>query len=171
MVQLTKPELRDLILGNSNPKHRLLFQVMLLHGLRVSEAINLKGANIRDGYLTVQRLKNSEKTIQPFNESDDTAFNEAPALRTLAATLAPDEKLFNITRDGVYKLMQRVGTRAGIPRHKLHPHALKHTMAKAAISKGIEYTQKFLGHKSMASTGKYLKVDDEEASAAMKGLF
>ena len=31
---------------------------------------------------------------------------------------------------------------------------------------GIQNLKKYLGHKSLASTGKYLEVDDEEASAA-----
>jgi integrase len=46
-----------------------------VHGLRVTEIINLRRRDFnRDGdtiYLTVQRLKGSERTIQKLNASDE----------------------------------------------------------------------------------------------------
>lgn len=46
----------------------------------------------------------------------------------------------------------------GLPKAKAHPHAFKHPCALQLIdSAGIHRTQAWLGHKSMASTGAYLK--------------
>jgi integrase len=146
--------------------------VGFLHGLRVSELINLKRENIRDGYVAVQRLKGSLKTIQPFVKNDDPWLDEYGQLTQLYYDTKPGERLFPITRNGLYKLMQRAGTRAGIPSHKLHPHALKHSCAMVAIKKmDVHLVQKYLGHRSLSSTGEYLKPSEEEASKAFAGAF
>ena len=69
-------------------------------------------------------------------------------------------------------MMQRAGTRAGIPIHKLHPHALKHSCAMESIDKiGIQRVRQYLGHKSIQSTGEYLKESDESASRAFASIF
>jgi len=149
-----------------------MFKVAFLHGLRVSELITLKRESIRDGYVTVQRLKGSNKTTQPFVASPDPDLDEARELHELYNTLKPGERLFPMTRNGVYKLMQRAGSRAGIPAHKLHPHALKHSCAMVGIKNmGIHLVRQYLGHKSISSTGEYLKETDEAASAAFAGAF
>jgi site-specific recombinase XerD len=57
---------------------------------------------------------------------------------------------------------------AGIPAHLAHLHILKHSIAMQTIhSAGIENVRQHLGHKSIASTGAYLKVSDEAASKAV----
>ena len=86
----------------------------------------------------------------------------------MVLTLKPGDRLFPMSRFGVYKLIKRAGKRAGIPEHKLFPHALKHSIAMQTIhSAGIENVRQWLGHKSIASTGAYLRVSDEEASRAI----
>jgi integrase/recombinase XerD len=78
------------------------------------------------------------------------------------------QKLFPVTRQHFWRLVQRYARQAGIPERKRHPHVLKHTIGMQAIhSAGIENVRQYLGHKSMASTGAYLKVSDAEASAAV----
>lgn len=172
MHSLTRQEMRVLVQAIANPKHRLLVKIAFWHGLRVSEVINLTKENVRDGYLSVQRLKGSYKTDQPFMTPDDPVLKYADELKQLTATMKPGERLFPITRRGIAKVIEREGTRAGLPRHKLHPHALKHSIAAQTIRKaGIENVRQWLGHKNMSSTGAYLRVSDDaaakEISAAM----
>jgi integrase len=139
-------------------------------GLRVSELINLKGADIRDGYVNVQRLKGSMRTVQRYVRNPDPLLDEHTGLTELSRVVNEDEILFPMTRSGVWRLMQRAGKLAGLPQHKLHPHALKHSIALASIkSAGIENVRQYLGHKSMSSTGAYLRVTDEAASSAVIG--
>jgi len=148
-----------------------MLKVAFLHGLRVTEFTSLTRESIKDGYLQVQRLKGSLKTVQPFVKNDDPDLDESVELSELYKALKPGERLFPMTRNGVYKLMQRAGERAGIPSHKLHPHALKHSCAMVAIDKiGIQRVRQYLGHKSIASTGEYLKESDETASRAFAGV-
>jgi integrase/recombinase XerD len=172
MQHLTLDEIKKLVAEMPNERHRLMVLVGLFHGLRVSELINLTKEDIQDGYVSVQRLKGSLKTIQPYVRHPDPILNEAEGLTKLFGTLKRKERLFPMTRDGVAKLIQRAGARAGLPRHKLHPHALKHSCAMLTIKRaGIEHLRQYLGHKSIKSTGAYLRVNDEEASAAIAMSF
>lgn len=170
MQSLTREELKSLIQAVPNPRQRLMLKVGFHHGLRVSEIIGLDDTNIRDGYVKVQRLKGSMKTIQPFMKDPDPLLDEAEELGELSRTLKAGEKLFPMTRFGVHKLMQRAGKRAGLPAHKLHPHVLKHSIAMQTIHKaGIENVRQWLGHKNISSTGSYLIVSDEVAAVAIAG--
>jgi integrase len=172
MQNLTLDEIKKLVTEIPKERNRLMVLVGLFHGLRVSELINLKKEDIKDGYVSVQRLKGSLKTIQPYVRHPDPLLNEAEGLTKLFGTLKHKERLFPMTRDGVAKLIQRAGARAGLPGHKLHPHILKHSCAMLTIrSAGIQYVRQYLGHKSIKSTGEYLKVNDEEASAAIAMSF
>lgn len=172
MNHLTQPEIKSLLREIPNERQRLMLKVGFLHGLRVSELINLKREDIRDGYVKVQRLKGSLKTVQPYVAHSDPELDEAGPLAKLYGTLKTGERLFPMTRNGVYKLMQRAGKQAGIPSHKLHPHALKHACAMESIDKiGIQRVRQYLGHKSISSTGEYLKESDETASRAFAGVF
>ena len=170
MHYLTKSEFKALLDSVSNPRHRLMLKVGLLHGLRVSELVGLRREDIRDGYIAVQRLKGSLKTVQRQIQTSDPAFSEAEELSELYSRLGPRELVFPITRFGVIKLMKRAGIKAGIPAHKLHPHVLKHSCAMLGIdSMGIRKMRQYLGHKSISSTGSYLEASDEEASDAFIG--
>lgn len=172
MRYLELPELKALLAEIPNRRHKLMILVGFFHGLRVSELINLTAAHVRDGYVDVQRLKGSMRTIQPYVRNADPELDESAGLTELAHSLKPEDRLFPMTRDGVLKLMQRAGTRAGLPKHKLHPHALKHSIALHTIkSAGIENVRQYLGHKSLSSTGAYLRVTDEAASKAVMGAF
>ena len=172
MEHLTIDELKALLKEISTDRQRLMIKVGFLHGLRVSELINLTREDIRDGYIKVQRLKGSMKTIQPYVKHLDLELDESEGLKALYSTLERGEVLFPMSRSGVYKLMQRAGKRANIPAHKLHPHVLKHTCAMLSIDKiGIQKVRQYLGHKSIASTGAYLNETDETASKAFAGAF
>jgi integrase/recombinase XerD len=172
MHHLEIDEIKKLLNEIPQPRQRTMIKVALLHGLRVSELITLRRENIRDGYVNVQRLKGSLKTVQPFVASSDPDLDESQDLRALYVELQPKEILFPMSRNGVYKLMQRAGQRAGIPAHKLHPHALKHSCAMTLVGvMPINDLQTYLGHKSLASTGEYTKSTDEKASALVAKVF
>jgi integrase len=149
----------------SNPT---LSAIVLNHALRVSEVTNLTGRDIGDGHVSVQRLKGSLKTIQPIVSSPDPMLDESVGLAGLARTIGRTERLFPMTRNGVYKLIQRAARVAGLPEHLLFPHGLKHSAAMAVIGQGIEFTRQYLGHVSIASAGAYVQVSDQDAGAAFR---
>lgn len=173
MEALSRDEFRTLLTDRRiTTRQRLMFKVGFWHGLRVSELTSMVREDIVDGYVTVQRLKGSMKTHQKFQEHPDTLLDESVELRQLVKDLQPGERLFPMTRFGVHKLMQRMALRTELPRHKMHPHVLKHSIAMQSIkAAGIEMVRQHLGHKSIASTGSYLRASDEQASLAITSAF
>ncbi len=164
MKSLSREQLASLLNAalQTSKLHWLMMLVTYNHGLRASETISLTSANIRDGFLTVQRLKGSMRTTHRLFA------NEAEALTQLAAEKIAGERLFPICRQHFWRLVQKYGKQAGIPQHLCHPHIAKHSIAMHSIHQaGIENVRTFLGHVSIASTGCYLKVDDDAASAAI----
>jgi integrase/recombinase XerD len=146
----------------------LMFLVAYWHGMRATEVVKLQRVAIANGQITVRRLKGSDTTTQPLIEDEDPLLNERAALETLAQSTPPDRPIFPFSRIHYFRLFRKYAKRAGLPAHKWHPHCLKHSVARHHIREmGIENMRRYLGHKSMASTGEYLKVTDEEASAAM----
>src|SRR5208337_1504215 len=138
------------------------------HGLRASEVTGMQADAVKDGHLTVARLKGSLRTVQPLVSDENPLLDEASALFAFAGSLHGKQRLFPVTRQHFWRLVQRYAAAAGIPERKRHPHVLKHTIAMQVIhSAGIENTRQYLGHKSMSSTGAYLKVTDAEASEAV----
>lgn len=173
MNSLTREQFRTLLLDKKlTPRRRLMFKVGFWHGLRVTELIGLVREDILDGYVVVRRLKGSMKTHQRYQEHPDPLLDESVELRQLTHELKPGERLFPVTRRSVNGLMERMARRTGLPRHLMHPHALKHSIAMQTIkTAGIENVRQHLGHKSMASTGAYLRVSDEQASKAITEAF
>jgi len=138
------------------------------HGLRATEVISLRARDIADGHITVVRLKGSLKTVQPLVSHADPLLSEAIPLADLANKLLANERLFPISRVQFWNLIQRYGEMAGIAKRKCHPHILKHSIAQHSIhAAGIENVRQYLGHKSLASTGAYLRRDDATASRAV----
>lgn len=139
------------------------------HGLRVTEIIRLRARDVADGFVTVKRLKGSLKTTQPLVVSSEPLLSEAEAIERLSRGMKPTDRLFPISRVMMWKLFQRYAEEAGLPPHLRHPHVLKHTTAMLAIATaGVENVRQYLGHRSLSSTGEYLRVNDQQASSAVQ---
>jgi site-specific recombinase XerD len=174
MNHLKREELLSLlrIAKSHSERDWLMILTTYLHGFRVSETTGLKAEQIRDGFIVMQRLKGSMKTRQPLVANPNPLLDEKTALETLIADLSAKTRVFKISRVQFFRLMRRYGAEAGLPRHVCHPHVLKHSIAMQTIkTAGIENVRQYLGHKSIASTGSYLKVNDEQASAAVQSVF
>lgn len=138
------------------------------HGLRATEVTAMQPDAVADGFLTVQRLKGSLKTTQPLVAHENPLLNEAGALPEWIRKSNGNQRLFPVSRITFWRIVQRHAAAAGIPAHKRHPHILKHSIAMQTIhSAGIENVRQYLGHKSISSTGAYLKVSDSDAAQAI----
>jgi type 1 fimbriae regulatory protein FimB len=146
----------------------LMILVAFWHGLRASEVTRFTADAVRDGHLIIQRLKGSLKTVQPLVEHPDPLLNERAALIDFASKSKLNQSVFRVSRSQSWRLVQKYAKAAGIRKHKAHPHVLKHSIAMQTIgSAGIENVRQYLGHKSIASTGAYLRVTDADASSAV----
>jgi integrase len=171
MDHLTWEQLKKLlaVAKDHSPRNWMLLLIIFWHGLRVSEALALTPRSLRDGHLRIQRLKGSLKTDQPLISHKNPLLDEKAAILAYVATLRPDEKLFDITRQNVDLFVKQYCADAGIRGALAHAHVLKHSLAMAMLAEGVSLPmlQKRLGHKSLASTGMYLKVSDSDASDAV----
>jgi integrase len=168
---LTRDELRAVLEQAWAHRKRdwLMFLVAYSHALRVSEVIAITPDDVRDGFLSVRRLKGSLATVQPLIEDEDGLFSEKEALIEYASQTRRNQRLFPFTRQHVGRLFRRYAESAGIPNHKRHTHVLKHTLCSQAVHKaGVENVRQYAGHKSLSSTGAYLRVTDEVASLKVR---
>ena len=172
MEHLTIDEL-TLVLAAARQKSErdwLLVLVSFWHGLRASEAVALRVSDIKDGYIRIARLKGSLRTVQKLIEHPDALLNEKSGLTAWIRGRAGSERLFPITRQHFGRIVHAHCATAGIPAHRAHPHVLKHSCAHYVIRAGIHVAQQHLGHKSLSSTGAYLRITDATASAAVQAL-
>lgn len=171
MDHLTWEQLKKLlaVAKDHSSRNWMLLLVIFWHGLRVSEALSLTPRNLRDGHLRIQRLKGSLRTDQPLITHKNPLLDEKAALLAYISGLRPDERLFDISRQNVDLIMKQYCADAGIRGALAHVHVLKHSLAMAMLGEGVPLPmlQKRLGHKSLASTGQYLRVSDDDASAAV----
>lgn len=153
MKSLTRDEL-DRLLAVAG-RDALLFRVMFNHGLRVSEVIALTDADVVDGHLIVQRLKGSRKTTQRL-------LSDEQELVTMKG------RFFPMSRRTVDRRMKEYGAKAGIPKHLLHAHVLKHTCGRLGYKGGMGIPElvSYLGHKNPGNSLKYMEAEESEAAAA-----
>lgn len=168
MEEHLSEEQLKLLLKHIPYQHRLMVLVTYWHGLRASEIVKMRGKQIQGGNVWVKRLKGSKETVQPFMLSSDPQLEYAVQLTRLALTTKPDDLVWTITtRDGFYKIMRKAGRKAGIPEYmKVRTHLLKHSIANHLIDRGVQLNavQAHLGHESLASTGRYLRMSARKAS-------
>lgn len=169
MQALSNEELRALLEAARGKRERdwLMILVAYWHGLRASEVVGLTVDSVAGGFITVQRLKGSLKTVQPLMEHSDPLFDEKKSVIEFTRGMHGNQRVFPVTRVRFWQIMQECGRAAALPEHRRHPHVLKHTIAMRAIEAGIEHARQWLGHKSMSSTGEYLRVSDDQAALAV----
>jgi integrase len=162
MEYMTREELFRLfkVARKHNPLHHLAMLVGLLHGLRVSETLAIRGRDICDGKLSVKRLKKSRPTLHALRiDSRNVLFDEAPLL-TLAAA-HPSERLFKWSRQYTDTIFKRYSAIAGIHPAKRHYHVLKHSICVLLWQEthDLNAIQDHVGHRSSSSTLVYLRAD------------
>jgi integrase/recombinase XerD len=146
------------------PRTRALVAVLLLCGLRISEALTLHTGDL-DTQQGATVLRVTGKGAKP-----RTAVLPAPAVVAIHDWLGQrgdsPGPLF-ATRTGAaldpraaHRLIGRLGDRVGIPR--LHPHTLRHTFATSAVDTGADVLKvaTALGHASPSTTMRYVRGRD-----------
>jgi integrase len=174
MEYLTREELKRLFQEayKANRQHHLCLVTSLFHGLRISETLAITGKDIKDGQLSVQRMKGSNATIQRVHRDDDPLFDGTPILE-LAKQVGPN-RLFPFSRQRVDYFIKRYAERANVHHDKAHSHAVgKHSLGMLIWEQthDLSAIQNFLGHKRPGSSLFYLaEVDKSKAQAAVDEL-
>ena len=147
--------------GRHRHRDKTLILTSFRHGLRVSEAINLKWEQIdfKGGRIHINRLKNGNSSVH-YLEGD-----ELRALRKIRRDYRESRFVFvterggPMTRSNVSKLISRAGERAGIP-FPVHPHMLRHACGYYLANRGTDtrVIQDYLGHKNIQHTVRYTEM-------------
>ncbi len=155
--------------------------------MRASEVCDLRlsDLDLRNGQVTIRRLKGSLITTQPLSDHPgQPLLSEKRVLRAWLTErrdasdfVFASQKGGKIHRSQFFRMFQSVAERAGLPSDRQHPHCLKHALGFALVASNVHLSivKQALGHKNIASTAIYAVPTDEQTgravNAALAGLF
>lgn len=145
-------------------RDRALLELMYACGLRASEAtgLELRDIDLRHGVLRA-RGKGRKERLVPVGREAVIAVRAwldrgRPALVGIneEAHLFVNRRGTGLTRQGLYKIVQRHAREAGLD-GKMSPHTLRHTFATHLLAGGCDLraVQEMLGHADIATTQMY----------------
>ena len=148
-------------------RDRAMFEVLYASGIRVSELISLKPAdmNLDEGFL-ICRGKGGKERICPLGRSACHAVKlyqvgSRPAFdKGKSGALFLTRRGGAFTRQGFWKLLKEHAGKAGIA-SKISPHVLRHTFATHLLERGADLrsVQLMLGHSQITTTQIYTHVN------------
>jgi site-specific recombinase XerD len=156
----TQDEIKRLLSGIINLKHKAVLSLMYSSGLRVSEIIHLTPESIdsKQMYVMVRGGK---------SQKDRTTLLSATCLcllRKYFLAYRPEKYLFNgqkkaspLSETSIRCVLKKAVKKAGITK-KVSLHTLRHSFATHLLENGtnIFYIKELLGHKSIKTTMVYL---------------
>jgi integrase/recombinase XerD len=151
-------------------RDRALLELMYACGLRASEAIgmDLRDIDLETGVLRA-RGKGPKERIVPVGRAAIEAVRiyverGRPGLLRgrLEAKLFVNFRGEPLTRQGLYKIVRRHATTAGLA-DRMSPHTLRHTFATHLLAGGCDLrsVQEMLGHADVATTQLYTHVTSQ----------
>lgn len=167
---LDEDTVQDLIASEPDPRNRLIMSVLYLTGMRVSELCEITWRDVGRQPAGLQ--------INIFGKGGRTRTVLLPKyldtpLAGLSSAAAPDDPVFASKKTGgplhrsqVYRIVRRAAHRVGLA-GKVSPHWLRHAHASHALDNGAptHLVQATLGHRSMATTGRYAHARPRDSSA------
>ncbi|RPI05303.1 MAG: site-specific tyrosine recombinase XerD [Ignavibacteriae bacterium] len=152
-------------------RDRAMLETLYATGIRVSELVNLKQANllIEEGLVLVYG-KGSKERFVPIGRSARQWIEEYQKKSRvhLARSGKSQDILFlnvrgtTLTRDMIRKLVEKYSLSAGIGK-KIHPHTFRHSFATHLLEGGADLraVQEMLGHADISTTQIYTHIDRE----------
>ena len=152
-------------------RDRAMLEVMYATGLRVSELVSLKLADLDlDGGLIVCHGKGSKQRLIPIGKSA-THWLQRYAGVCVRSEKASSPHLFlnswggPLTRQFTWATIKRCAARAGL--QAISPHTLRHSFATHLLQRGADSrtVQALLGHSDISTTQIYTHITDKQLRA------
>jgi integrase/recombinase XerD len=159
-VILSPEEILRLLEAAPSFSHRVIFSTMYGTGVRVSEALHLRASHI-DSQRMMIRIEQGKGHRDRYVQLSPKLLE---LLRTYWRTQQPPEWLFPgqdphqpLGREAVGKAIKLASQRAGLTKDP-SPHSLRHAYAVHLLEAGTDLRkiQLLLGHRSLATTARYL---------------
>jgi integrase/recombinase XerD len=148
-------------------RDRTMLEVLYATGLRVSELVNLKLAqvNLNQGVLKIVGKGNRERMIPLGEEAVQwiQQFLQGPRVEILLERqtdfLFPTRRGDRMTRQAFWHIIKRYARKAGVNKD-LSPHTLRHAFATHLLNHGadLRVVQLLLGHSDLSTTQIYTHV-------------
>jgi integrase/recombinase XerD len=150
-------------------RDRAMIEVLYATGLRVSELISLRPADLHldEQYLTCVGKGNKERIV-PIGEQASTWVRRyqrdgRPALlkRRASSRIFLNARGGSLSRVGFWKVLKQYARRANLPR-TLSPHVVRHSFATHLLERGADLRaiQMMLGHADVSTTQIYTHILD-----------
>ncbi len=180
-IFLTLPEVEALLAAPdertpAGQRDRAMIETLYATGLRVSELVKLKVAdvNLLDGYVlafgkgskerVVPLGKMAKEKIEAYLQNGRLVLLKGAQVPALFVTL----RRAGFSRMGFWKLLRRYALKAGISK-PLSPHKLRHSFATHLVERGADLraVQAMLGHADLSTTQIYTHVN----AARLKSVY
>jgi len=170
---INSPDLRQ----TQGIRDKAILETLYATGMRVSEAGNLKIDNINMdiGFLRCIGKGNKERVIPLGKKAIVSLKRYLEVSRPVLLKEVPNllnkkenEYLFlnrfgkKLSRQSIWKLLQRYGLSAGIKKH-IKPHILRHSFATHLLERGADLrsVQEMLGHANISTTQIYTHINKD----------
>ncbi|HEY4874082.1 MAG TPA: site-specific integrase, partial [Puia sp.] len=137
----------------SNDNVKRAFLISCLTGLRFCDVKLLKWRNINGEVIDLIQQKTKQRVLVKLNPDAKRLLGEVKSLGDLIFSLP--------THNGANKVLSGWVKRAGITKH-ITWHSARHTFGTNLVQLGADVmtTSKLLGHSSIRSTTRYVRIND-----------
>ena len=152
-------------------RNRLIIELLLATGIRVSELVNIKlnDIDINNGEIRIMGKGKKERIVYFKDYSKGALNNYLNNARNNLLNGKDSDYLFinnngtNLTDRGVRLIIDNIVRKSSI-KSKVSPHTFRHTFATIMLNEGcnIKSVQELLGHSSLSTTGIYTHLTNEE---------
>ena len=159
-------------------RNKMMVELFLATGLRLSEMINLKwnDINLMTGQLKVVEGKGSKDRILYINENTITKLiswkeKQHNKLNIKCEYVFTNNKGKQLVDRDVREMIVNYSNKAGITKN-VSPHTLRHTFATDLLraTNNLRIVQKAMGHEDIRTTAIYTHIVDTELEEAMKNF-